>query len=41
MQIGIQLTTLIEKFHSLGLVYNDLKPDNICVGDFDPTNNQG
>lgn len=35
VQIGIQLTTLLERFHSLGLVYNDLKPDNICVGNFD------
>ena len=32
MQIGIQLTDLLRKFHSLGYVYNDLKPDNICVG---------
>lgn len=35
VQIGIQLTTLLERFHSLGLVYNDLKPDNICVGNYD------
>ena len=34
MQIGIQLTNLLEKFHSLGYVYNDLKPDNICIGNF-------
>lgn len=34
MQIGIRLTTLLEKFHSLGYVYNDLKPDNICVGHY-------
>ena len=38
MQIGIQLTTLLERFHSLGLVYNDLKPDNICVGNYDSNN---
>jgi serine/threonine protein kinase len=35
VQIAIQLTTLLERFHSLGLVYNDLKPDNICVGNYD------
>ena len=23
----------MEQFHSIGYVYNDLKPDNICVGD--------
>lgn len=31
-QIGIQLITLFEQFHSTGFVFNDLKPDNICVG---------
>ena len=35
IQIGIQLTTLLERFHGLGLVYNDLKPDNICVGNYE------
>lgn len=33
-QIGIEITTLLEKLHNLGYVYNDLKPDNICVGNF-------
>ena len=32
MQIGVQLVTLMEQFHSIGCVYNDLKLDNICVG---------
>ena len=32
MQIGIQLISLLEQFHSIGCVYNDLKLDNICVG---------
>ena len=30
--IGIQMVTLIEQIHSIGYIYNDLKPDNICVG---------
>lgn len=33
-QIGIQLITLLEQFHSIGYIYNDLKPDNICIGEF-------
>jgi len=32
IQIGIQLMSLMEEFHSIGCVYNDLKLDNICVG---------
>ena len=32
MQIGIQMVQLIEDFHSIGCVHNDLKLDNICVG---------
>ena len=35
IQIGIQLTTLLERFHNIGLVYNDLKPENICAGNFE------
>ena len=23
---------LLEQLHSIGFVYNDLKPDNICIG---------
>ena len=30
----------MEQFHSIGYVYNDLKPDNICVGDFQPNSDQ-
>jgi len=33
-QIGIQLLTLLEQIHSIGYIYNDLKPDNICIGTF-------
>jgi len=32
MQIGVQMVTLLEEFHSIGYVHNDLKLDNICVG---------
>lgn len=38
-QIGIQLITMFEKIHSTGYVYNDLKPDNICVGTFNNQSN--
>lgn len=33
-QLGIEITTLLEKLHNLGYVYNDLKPDNICIGTY-------
>lgn len=33
-QLGIQITNLLEQLHSIGYVYNDLKPDNICIGKF-------
>lgn len=33
-QIGIEITTLLEKLHKLGYIYNDLKPDNICIGNY-------
>ena len=32
-QIGIRLIEMFECIHDLGLVYNDLKLDNILVGD--------
>ena len=25
---------MFEQFHSIGYVYNDLKPDNICLGTY-------
>ena len=31
-QLGIQLVNIFQQFHKTGWVYNDLKPDNICVG---------
>ena len=31
-QIGIQLLDLLQELHKMGYVYNDLKPDNILVG---------
>ena len=31
-QIGIQLIDLLKEVHKMGYVYNDLKPDNILVG---------
>lgn len=33
-QIGIQLCDLIKELHSVGYVYNDLKADNICIGEY-------
>ena len=36
--VGIQLITLLEQIHSVGYIYNDLKPDNICVGEYRLTN---
>ena len=33
VQIAMQLTDLLKDFHSCGYIYNDLKPENICVGD--------
>ena len=33
-QIGIQIIKILEQFHSIGYVYNDLKPENICVGQY-------
>ena len=35
IQIGLQLVTLVEQFHEVGCVHNDLKLDNICVGGSD------
>lgn len=32
-QVGIRLIELLEKIHKLGKVYNDLKLENILVGD--------
>lgn len=32
-QLGIQLITKFQQIHSMGLVYNDLKLDNVLVGD--------
>ena len=28
------MVSLFEQFHSIGYVYNDLKADNICVGEY-------
>ena len=32
--IGIRLTDLLMEIHSIGYVYNDLKTDNILVGNY-------
>ena len=32
VQIGIQLVTCLEQVHNLGYTFNDLKPDNILIG---------
>ena len=36
-KVAIQLITCLEEFHKTGFVYNDLKADNICIGNFDKT----
>ena len=36
--MGIKLITLLEQIHSIGYVYNDLKPDNICIGNYEDEN---
>jgi serine/threonine protein kinase len=36
LKIGIQLLKVIERFHSLGYVHRDIKPDNILI---DPNRN--
>ena len=33
LQIGLQLVSILENMHKLCFIYNDLKPDNILVGD--------
>ena len=33
-QIGIQITSLLEDLHKIGYIYNDLKPHNVCVGNY-------
>ena len=37
LQIGIKLLEIMEKIHESGYTYNDLKLDNILVGDVDQT----
>ena len=32
-QIGLSLLNTLELIHNSGFVYNDLKPDNILIGD--------
>ena len=32
-QLGIRLIDIFERIHDAGLIYNDLKLDNILVGD--------
>jgi serine/threonine protein kinase len=32
IQIGIQIINVLERLHNYGFVFNDLKPDNIVVG---------
>ena len=31
LTIGIQILDLLEKFHSLGYIHNDMKPQNIMT----------
>lgn len=32
VQIGIQILTILEEVHRYGFVFNDLKPDNLLIG---------
>lgn len=34
-QLGCRLLQILQKVHQIGLIYNDLKLDNIIVGDAD------
>lgn len=34
LTIGICLIDLIKKFHDKGFIHNDIKPDNIMIGDY-------
>ena len=36
-QIGIQLVKILQKVHQAGFTYNDMKLDNILVGDYSGT----
>lgn len=31
--LGVEFVTVLEAMHDLGYVYNDLKPDNVLIGD--------
>ena len=33
VQIGIQLIKIMQQIHEYGFVFNDLKPDNILLGE--------
>jgi len=32
--MGIYITTLLERLHSIGYIHCDIKPDNILIGNF-------
>jgi serine/threonine protein kinase len=34
LKIGIQLINMIERMHNIGYIHNDIKPDNILIGDY-------
>jgi serine/threonine protein kinase len=34
MTIGICITDLLTKLHDNGFIHNDLKPDNVMIGEF-------
>ena len=34
MTIGICIADLLMKMHDKGYIHNDLKPDNVMIGDF-------
>ena len=35
LQLGLQLLDSLQQLHSIGFIHQDLKPPNICIGNFE------